>query len=148
MTPGSFAGNRFLMRIIKKIKKHNQMKRFTIQSTLLATFFFIAGYLFYTWVMPNLYTPILILVLLFIYATTNIVYAWLFSTLKKNNRRFTSSFMAVNFIKMFIYLFVVIGLAWLQREHAKVIMGNFLVVYISFSILEVAALVRLVKRNS
>ena len=124
------------------------MKRFIIQSTLLAIFFLIAGYLLYTWVIPDLYTPLLIFMLLFIYVITNIVYAWLFSTLKKNNRRFTSSFMAVNFIKMFIYLFVVIGMAWMQREHAKVIMGNFLVLYISFSIMEVIAMVRLVKRNS
>ncbi len=124
------------------------MKRFIIQSTLLAIFFLIAGCLLYTWVIPDLYTPLLIFMLLFIYVITNIVYAWLFSTLKKNNRRFTSSFMAVNFIKMFIYLFVVIGMAWMQREHAKVIMGNFLVLYISFSIMEVIAMVRLVKRNS
>jgi hypothetical protein len=124
------------------------MKRFIIQSTLLAIFFLTAGYLFYTWVIPEWYTPLLILMLLFIYATTNIVYAWLFSTLKKNNRKFTSSFMAVSFIKMFIYLLVVIGMAWMQREYAKVIMGNFLVMYISFSIMEVIAMVRLVKRNS
>jgi apolipoprotein N-acyltransferase len=124
------------------------MKRFIIQSTLLAIFFLIAGYLLYTWVIPQWYTPLLIFMLLFIYATTNIVYAWLFRTLKKNNRKFTGSFMAVNFIKMFIYLLVVIGMAWMQREHAKVIMGNFLVMYISFSIMEVIAMVRLVKRNS
>lgn len=124
------------------------MKRFIIQSTLLAIFFLTAGLLLYTWVIPQWYTPVLILMLFFIYATTNIVYAWLFSTLKKNNRKFTNSYMAVNFIKMFIYLFVVIGMAWIQREHAKVIMGNFLVMYISFSIMEVIAMVRLVKRNS
>lgn len=124
------------------------MKRFIIQSTLLTIFFLAAGYLLYTCILPELYTPTLIFMLFFIYVITNIVYAWLFSTLRKNNRRFTSSFMAVNFIKMFIYLFVVIGLAWMQREHAKVIMGNFLVMYVAFSIMEVIAMVRLVKRNS
>ena len=124
------------------------MKRFIIQSALLAIIFLIVGYLIYTWVIPELYTPLLILMLLFIFISTNIAYGWLFSTLKKNNRRFTSSFMAVNFIKMFIYLFVVIGMAWMQREHAKVIMVNFLVMYIVFSVMEVIAMVRLVKRNS
>ncbi|MDD4193566.1 MAG: hypothetical protein PHI28_19690 [Mangrovibacterium sp.] len=123
------------------------MKRFIIQSTLLAIFFLIAGYLLYTRLIPELYTPALIFLLLFIFLTTNIVCAWLFSTVKKNNRRFASSFMAVNFIKMFIYFFVVIGTAWLQREHAKVIMVNFLVMYVAFSVMEVIAMVRLVKRN-
>jgi len=123
------------------------MKRFLIQTSLLAIFFLITGYLLYTQVIPELYTPVLIFLLLFILLTTNIVYAWLFSRLKKNNRRFTSSFMAVNFIKMFIYFFVVIGTAWMQREHAKVIMVNFLVMYVAFSVMEVIAMVRLVRRN-
>jgi hypothetical protein len=124
------------------------MKRFIIQTTLLTAFFLIAGYLLYTLVIPDLYTPVLIFMLFFIFLITNIVYRWLFSTLKKNNRKFIRTFMAVNFVKMFIYLFVVIGLAWLQREHAKVIMANFLIMYIAFSIMEVIAMVRLVKRNS
>ncbi|MGV8092888.1 MAG: hypothetical protein AB2L24_13605 [Mangrovibacterium sp.] len=124
------------------------MKHFIIQTTLLTTFFFIAGYLLYTLIIPDLYTPVLIFILLFIFLTTNIVYGWLFRTLKKNDRRFTSTFMAVTFVKIFIYLFVVIGMAWLQREYAKVIMVNFLIMYIGFLMMEVIAMVRLVKKNS
>jgi hypothetical protein len=56
--------------------------------------------------------------------------------------------MAVTFAKIFIYLFVVIGMAWLQREYAKVIMVNFLIMYIGFLMMEVIAMVRLVKKNS
>ena len=41
------------------------MKRFIIRSTLLAIFFLIAGYLLYTWVIPQWYTPLLIFMLLF-----------------------------------------------------------------------------------
>ena len=124
------------------------MKRFLIRTSLLAAFFLIAGYLLYTLVVPQLFTPSLIFLLFFIFVIANIVYAWLFTSLRKNNRAFTSAFMAVNFIKMFIYLIVVIGLAWIERENAKVILVNFLIMYIAFSVLEVGELVRLVKKRN
>lgn len=123
------------------------MKPFFIRTSLLAAFFLIAGALIYALVIPHLFTPSLIILLFFIFATANIVYAWLFSTLKKN-RTFSATFMAVNFIKMFAYLIVVIGWAWIERENAKVILVNFLIMYFAFAVLEVVELVRLVKKKN
>lgn len=124
------------------------MKRFLIRTSLLAAFFLIAGYLLYTLVVPQLFTPSLIFLLFFIFVIANIVYAWLFTSLRKKKRAFTSAFMAVSFVKMFIYLIVVIGWAWIERENAKVILVNFLIMYIAFSVLEVGELVRLVKKRN
>ncbi len=124
------------------------MKRFFIQTSILTAIFLIAGYLLYSRIIPDHYTPVLPCLLLFIFFATNIVYRWLFTTLKKNSRKFTSVFMGASFIKMLVYLLVGIGLAWFHREHGKVILLNFLIMYIAYSVLEVIALVRLVRRNS
>ncbi|MEL7587647.1 MAG: hypothetical protein AAGU19_13110 [Prolixibacteraceae bacterium] len=124
------------------------MKHFLRNSIILAMVLLTGGYLLFTLVIPRLFTPVLVFLLFFIFVVTNIVYAWLFTTLKKNNRRFTTTFMALNVAKMFIYLVVVVGSAWLQREHAKEIMIGFLVMYIAFSVLEVVSTLRLVKKDN
>jgi len=123
------------------------MKRFLFRTSLLAALFLLAGALIYTRVIPECYTPSLIFLLIFIFLVTNIVYGWLFTTLKKNNRKFTNAYLASSFIKMLVYLIVVIAWAWLEREHAKIILVNFLIIYVAFSILEVVEMIRLVKKK-
>lgn len=123
------------------------MKRFLFRTSLLAALFLLAGALIYTRVIPEFFTPSLIFLLIFIFLMTNIVYGWLFNILKKNNQKFTNAWLASSFIKMFVYLIVVIVWAWLEREHAKIILVNFLIIYVAFSILEVVEMIRLVKKK-
>lgn len=123
------------------------MMRFFWRSVLLTIFYLIAGAAVFTWLIPTAFTWSLLFLLLFVLVVTNIVYAWLFTSFGKNNRRFTSGYLAVNVLKMFLYLIVVIGWAWFERENARVLLAGFLIMYIGYSVLEVVELMKLVKKK-
>ncbi len=123
------------------------MKRFLKRTTFLTAILFLAGYIIYTQFIPKLYNSILPFILIFFYFLTNLVHFYLLRIAGKNMRKFTAHFMATNFIKMFIYLIFAIVFVWFHREHAKVFLANFLIIYIAFSVMEVYEITRVVRQK-
>jgi hypothetical protein len=122
------------------------MKQFLIKSTILTIIVFLIGTALYTTVLKSYYFSVLPLVVLFFFAVTNLVHAYFLTIADKANSRFTSKYMAVNYIKMFFYLLVAIVFVVLNREIAKVFVANFLVLYIIYTIFEVNEFLKKIKQ--
>lgn len=123
------------------------MKRFIIQSTALTIIVFVLGAIVYTTFLQDYYLPILPLTVLFFYLVTNLVHAYLLKISVKSGSRFTSQYMAMSFLKMFFYLIVAIVYAFLNKEYAKIFLGNFLLLYLAYTILEVVEFSKFIRQR-
>jgi hypothetical protein len=124
------------------------MKQFLIKSTILTIIVFLIGTALYTTVLKSYYFSVLPLVVLFFFVITNLVHAYFLTISGKSNTRFTSNYMAVNYIKMFFYLLAAIVFVVLNKEIAKVFVANFLVLYIIYTIFEVNEFLKKIKQKS
>lgn len=124
------------------------MKRFILQSTVLTITVFILGTIAYSTFLEQYYQSILPFTVLFFYLVTNLVHAYLLKIAVKSGSRFTTQYMAVSFLKMFFYLAVAIVYALLNRESAKLFLGNFLVLYAVYTTFEVLQISRFVKNKN
>ena len=124
------------------------MKQFLIKSTILTIVIFLVGTALYTTVLKAYFFSMLPFVVLFFYLSTNLVHAYFLTIADKSNSRFTSKYMAVNYIKMFFYLLIAIVFVVLNKEIAKVFVANFLILYIIYTIFEVNEFLKKIKQNS
>ena len=105
----------------------------------------VAAILFLT-VMKKWYFPSFPIQLLFIALVTGISYIWLLKYTEQNMRKFTTAFMALVSIKLFIYLsFLLINL-WIDRSNVVVFSLTFLVLYVCYSIFEVKQILFFLKK--
>jgi hypothetical protein len=124
------------------------MKRFIIQSTVLTIIVYVLGAIVYSTFLQQYYLPILPIAVLFFYIVTNLVHASLLKIAGKSGSRFTSQYMAVSFLKMFFYLIVAIVYALLNREYAKIFLGNFLMLYAVYTTFEVVQFSKFVRQKN
>jgi hypothetical protein len=123
------------------------MKRFIIQSTVLTIITFTFGAIVYSTFLQQYYLQILPFAVLFFYLVTNLVHAYLLKIAVKSGSRFTPQYMAVSFLKMFFYLTVAIVYALLNREVAKIFLGNFLLLYVIYTAFEVVQFSKFVRQK-
>jgi len=124
------------------------MKRFILQSTVLTIIVFILGTIVYSTFLEQYYLSILPFTVLFFYLVTNLVHSYLLKIAVKSGSRFTSQYMAVSFLKMFFYLAVAIVYALLNREYAKLFLGNFLLLYAIYTAFEVLQISKFVRQKN
>lgn len=124
-----------------------EMKRFIIQSTILTIIVFILGTVVYSTFLQRYYLSILPFTVLFFYIVTNLVHAYLLKIAVQSGSRFTSQYMAVSFLKMFFYLAVAIVYALINREYAKIFLGNYLLLYATFTTFEVLQFSKFVRQK-
>lgn len=124
------------------------MKQFLIRSSILTFIVFAIGATLYSTVLKSHFFPLLPFVVLFFFGITNLVHAYFLTISGKSNSRFTSKYMAVNYIKMFFYLLVAIVFVVLNREIAKVFVANFLLLYIIYTIFEVNEFLKKIKQKN
>jgi len=123
------------------------MKQFFIRSSILTLIVFAVGLILYITVLKVYFFPMLPFVVFFFFGVTNLVHAYFLSISAKSNSRFTSKYMAVNYIKMFFYLLIAIVFVVLNKEIAKVFVANFLVLYIIYTIFEVNQFLKRIKQQ-
>lgn len=124
------------------------MKRFILQSTVLTIIVFILGTIVYSTFLEQYYLSILPFTVLFFYLVTNLVHSYLLKIAVKSGSRFTSQYMAISFLKMFFYLAVAIVYALLNREYAKLFLGNFLLLYAIYTAFEVLQISKFVRQKN
>jgi len=124
------------------------MKRFILQSTILTIIILVLGTVVYSTFLQKYYLSILPFTVLFFYLVTNLVHTYLLKIAVKSDSRFTSQYMAVSFLKMFFYLAVAIVYALLNREYAKIFLGNFLVLYAIYTAFEVIQFSKFVRQKN
>lgn len=123
------------------------MKRFFIQSTTLTFIVLILGVVVYTTFLKPFYHILLPVTLIFFYGATNLVHGYLLKIAVNSGARFSSKYMAINFIKMFSYLLIAIAVALIFREYAKIFLLNFLAGYIIFTSFEVVQFSKFVRKK-
>ncbi len=124
------------------------MKRFFIQSTTLTIIVLVLGAIAYSILLKPFYNVILPVAAIFFYVATNLVHAFLLKIAVKSGSKFTSQYMAVSFIKMFFYLAIAVVYALLNREYAKIFLGNFLVLYAIYTTFEVMQFSKFVRQKN
>lgn len=124
------------------------MKPFILQSTVLTIIVFILGTILYSTLLQHYYLPILPFVVLFFYLETNLVHAYLLKIAVKSGSKFTPQYMATSFLKMFFLLIIAIVYALLNRESAKIFLGNFLVLYVIYTTFEVIQISKFVRQKN
>jgi hypothetical protein len=124
------------------------MKKFLVKSTLLLIAIYAAGGLIYSIILPQFYYNFLWLIPFFFYLTTNLVHAYLLQLVIKANSTFASKHMAISFLKMFFYLGMAIVYLLNQPNHSKVFIVNYLILYATFSVLEVSEFSKFVRNKN
>lgn len=123
------------------------MKAFLIKSTILTLIVLLIGTVVYSTFLKQYYHFLLPLTLLFFYCATNLVHAYLLKVAVSSGTRFSSKYMAINFIKMFFYLIIAVVVVMLNRDIAKVFLANFLLGYLIFSTFEVVHLSKFIRQK-
>ena len=123
------------------------MKSFFTKSSLLTIIVFALGAIAYSTVFKQYFLMVLPAILVFFYIITNLVHAYLLKMAEKSGSRFTSQYMATNFIKMFFYLAVAIVYVVIFKENAKIFLINFLLLYAVYTTLEVVEFSKVVRQK-
>ena len=124
------------------------MKRFFIRTILVSVLLLIAGYVIYTRVIPKLYSPCVLYLLIFFFLITNTLHYLLLKIKDKNILKFSTYYLGISFLKMVIYLAFAGIVIFFHREHARIFLLNFLVIYITFSAMEVYEISRIMRRKN
>lgn len=123
------------------------MKQFLLKSTVLTAIVFGVGAILYSTVLKDHYLPVLPFLVLFFFAVTNLVHAYLLKIAVESGARFTSRYMAMSFLKMFFYLAIAILFVVFNREVAKPFLLNFLSLYVIYTFWEVLEISKIVRRK-
>jgi cobalamin biosynthesis protein CobD/CbiB len=116
------------------------MKVFSIKLLL---FSILCAGLLYAW---NLYTPeglhdaVSWPILLFFALSTLIVHYYMLRSADGEPKKFVGKFMAVTALKLLAFVAFLIAVLLLNRDHARIAAVYFLVMYLLFSVFEVASL--------
>lgn len=123
------------------------MKPFLLKTTLLSILLILAYYLLDNQLNHSFRVPLIELIVIFFFISTNIVHYLLFRLTERNMRKFNPAFLGFNMIKMMIYFLAALVYLWFNREYARDFLIALFIVYAAFSILEILEISRLVKRK-
>ena len=119
--------------------------RFIRAMVVTAVLIVIVALIFYSLTPSEYYTASFPYLLGFFIIASIIVYHFMLKAIEKRPARFVSSFMLATMIKLFLYMAVMITYALLNREEAMSFIVTFFVLYVIFTIVEVASLLKVNK---
>jgi hypothetical protein len=123
------------------------LRRFVFNMFVLGLVLTAAGYGMFRFVVPDAYFPLFPIVPFFLFAVTIIMHMYLIRASRDDARKFTSKYLGAMGVKLFIYIvFLAIFLA-LDTKHAVPFLVSFLVCYAAFTLLEVIAILKHLKRT-
>ena len=121
------------------------LKRFFIQTSVLAFFFIIAGTVVFGLFIPERFTPAVLYALVFNTLLVNLISYWLLQTSKKDTKKFDINFRYSILIKMFASVLFIVLMVFIYKEHVMVIIPCGLLFYISFSFLMIKMMLKIIK---
>jgi hypothetical protein len=124
------------------------MKSFLIKSGILGIILIAGECLLTNFVFEGKGIPYFELMVLFFYAVTNLIHFKLVRIISTNIRKFSPWFLGLNMIKMFIYIFFALGYVYTHQEHIKVFLLCLFVTYLSFTVMEIITISRIVKQKN
>jgi hypothetical protein len=124
-----------------------ELKRFILKILIVVAVLTALGWLVFTRVVQGQYLPILPWMLLFFAAVTIATYAFQVKLARKNMVVFTRYSMLFSLFRLLIYSAFAIGYLAVNSENAAVFVVCLVVVYITFTFLEVSDLARFIRKN-
>lgn len=91
------------------------------------------------------YSPALPYLVIFIFATQFILLKIIVETAKKKFKNFVNRFMVANFLKLFLYLVVILVYAYLNNSDILPFSVSFLALYVIYTIFEITILIKTFK---
>jgi len=123
-------------------------KRFFLKKALLFCLVIIgSSLLLYDTILKDYYLSIYPLQLGIIAIVTVFSHLKLMNTIEENARRFTTTFLSVMCVKLFIYLVFILVCLLIDRSQALIFVGTFLILYFIFTIFEVVEISNYLKKN-
>jgi len=126
---------------------NKQFQHFLLRLAILSL---IAGaliYLFRNILLPGLISPALYQMLVLFFALTAVVHYILLRTSTMNPRKFVGYFMLATFLKLFVYLIVMVVYAFtINREEVMPFVLGFFALYIIYTVFEVVSLLSQTKK--
>lgn len=92
-------------------------------------------------------SPTLALLVVFFFAVNSVVYYILLSATGKNFSKFMTNFMASTFVKLMVYLAVMLIYVYLFPKNALPFIIEYFILYIIYSVFEVISILSFSKRN-
>jgi len=123
------------------------MKKFIISTALITISLALLGWLVFSRIIPQFYLPIFPFLLLFFSGSSILIHAYQLQQAKKNMGKFTRSTMVITFFKLFLYSVVAVVYIAFDTANAKIFVIGLMLLYMVFTIFEVASLLRMTTNN-
>jgi hypothetical protein len=96
-----------------------------------------------TFVLPeNYFSPVLPLLFPFFFSITVIVFYYLIKSKGKKFNRFVNRFMMITFIKLFVYMAVLLAYVFTHKEDAVSFILAFFILYVAYTVFEVIIMLK------
>lgn len=123
------------------------MKRFIINIAVISIVLALTGWLIFSQLIPQYYLPVLPFLLLFFAVASVFLHAYQLQLAKKDFAKFARSNMLVTFFRLVVYSAVAIIYIAVDSKNAKVFVICFVILYIVFTVFEVASLIKITTNN-
>jgi hypothetical protein len=127
---------------------NRELKQFFIRILITVALLATAGWIIFSFVTPGKYLPVLPWMLAFFALFTIGMHAFQLRLAKKNMSGFVRYSMLVTLIRLFVYSLFAIVYLYLNTSNAAVFVVCLVVVYLVFTILEVAELSRFLQKKN
>lgn len=116
------------------------IKRFIRTLIVITIIVILLSLLIYAILPAAYYTPAYPFLIIFFFTATLVVYYFMIKALEKRPAKFVNIFLLTTMIKLFVYMFVMVLYALMNRDEARPFIIAFFVLYIIYTIVEVVAL--------
>lgn len=125
-----------------KTQKNNFTTRLLVFTLVLAMMAYGLGY-----ILPQNYlSPVLFLLFPFFFSATAIMFLMLAKTIEKKPNSFINLFMIATFLKLMVYMAVLLAYTFTHKEDAVPFIMSFFILYVMFTVFEVMELLRINKK--
>ncbi len=127
---------------------HEATKKFLIRESLLFLFFIVAGGILFLFTpLSHFFSFSLFIPLILVYLLTTFIFNRLAKLGREKNNRFNYFFIGSTGLKLIFYLLVIIIYLLINPENAIPFVSVFLIVYFSYTFLEVESLLKILKKK-
>jgi len=127
------------------MKYKDLMLRFIKSLIVTTAIIVIIALIFYSLTPSAYYTPVFPYLLAFFIIASVVVYHFMLKAIERRPARFVNSFMLATMLKLFAYMALMITYALINREEAMAFIVTFFILYVIYTIIEVASLLKVNK---
>lgn len=123
------------------------MRKFIYNMVIITVILLVVGYILLLLLFPQYYFPYFPVIPAFLFVVTILGHSYLIRASESDPRKFTSKYLGVMGLKMFLYLIFLLVFLFLDTARAVPFLLSFLVTYITFTVYEVMSLLNFLKKE-